>query len=252
MQDGITKANQEIVSPYDETVEYPGTVESIILSKAIADGLARIGSEYRVNPLYSYEREVTVCRNRWCSSGAFVNPGMDPAILNGTVGQYSSYTRDLRTLPWTDEDQLLQSFAEPANVDDVWTKISFPVKRYGYAWSFDTVTIKIATAVLMLHALIIIIHSCVLLFTGRSYAYASSLGELVALAFNSRPPAALRSTSVAIGKGASWARSTAVRESHGQEKDGVDRLQLVVDEGLHTGVENGLLHRRPVAGKRYR
>lgn len=120
-----------------------------------------------------------------------MGPGLNPAILNGTVGPYRSYTEDLSNLPWTDGDQLLQSFAEPANVDDVWTRISFPVKRYGYAWSFNTVTIKVATAVLLLHAVIILVHSCVLLFTGRTYAYASSLGELVALAFSSQPPASL-------------------------------------------------------------
>lgn len=45
---------------------------------------------------------------------------------------------------------------------------------------------------------------------------------------------------MAIGKGASWSRPTAVRESHGEEKDGVERLQLVGGEGLHEGVGNRL------------
>lgn len=64
MQNEITKVNQEIVSLYDQTVKYSGTTESIILFKVIVDDLTRIDSEYRVNSLYSYEREVTVCRNR--------------------------------------------------------------------------------------------------------------------------------------------------------------------------------------------
>ncbi len=251
MQNEITKVNQEIVSLYDQTVKYSGTTKSIILFKAIVDDLTRIDSEYRVNSLYSYEHEVTVCRNRWCSSEAFVNSEMNSAILNETVRQYRSYTDDLRTLSWTNEDQLLQSFVKPSNVDDVWTKIFFSVKRYDYAWSFDIVIIKIATTILMLHALIIIMHSCVLLFTGRFYVYASSLEKLATLTFNSWSSVALRSTSMIIDKDASWARSTAVRESHEQKKNDVDYLQLVVDASLHTDVENELLHRRSITGKRY-
>lgn len=252
MQNEIAKVNQEIVSFYDQTVQYSGTTESIILFKVIVDDLTRIDDEYRVNSLYSYEREVTVCRNRWCSSEAFVNSEINSAILNETVRQYRSYTDDLRTLSWTNEDQLLQSFVELANVNDVWTKIFFSVKRYDYAWSFDIVIIKIATMILMLHALIIIMHSCVLLFTDRFYVYASSLEKLVTLTFNSRSSVILRSTSMIINKDASWTRSTAVRESHEQKKNDVDHLQLVVDENLHTDVENELLHRRLIAGKRYK
>lgn len=64
MQNEIAKVNQEIVSFYDQTVQYSGTIESIILFKVIIDDLTRIDDEYRVNSLYSYEREVTVCCNR--------------------------------------------------------------------------------------------------------------------------------------------------------------------------------------------
>lgn len=251
LQDGAAKAGPDPMGDFAPALNFPSSVQAVILSKAVADGLSRIGAEYRVNPLVSSARNVTVCRNEWCSSGIFVNPPIGPGILNGTVANWNDYFEDFSYGDWPDDEQILHSFSEPENVDSVWTRVSFPVKRYGYAWSSNTVTVKVATAVLMLHVLVIGIHCCFLLITGLSYSYASSLGELIALALNSRPPTVLKSASVAIVKSASWTRPTAVRETPGRQEDAVDRLELVADEDIGESVEKGSLHRRLVAGKRY-
>jgi len=239
INDGMRKYKEQELG-----LAWPAYGQSVMLSKAVADGLARIGSEYRVN--YVVNRETTICRKGWCSRGPFLNPPLGPSILNGTVAEYDTYYP--RLLP-NNTGQILESFPEPADIGDVWTRISFPVKRYGYGWGFGTVTIKVATAVLILHAAIIIIHSCILIFTGRSYSYASSLGELLALAFNSKPPATFKSTSVGISQGSTWARSTAVREDYWKEHE-ADRLKLVVED-LHKGAEKESLYRRPIVGKRH-
>lgn len=228
-----------------------GIVQSIILSKAFADGIARIGAEYRVHPLMPKHRNVTVCRNKWCSSGPYINPGIEPKVLNFTWDEWREKSSELTYGQWQEGAQLFQSYPEPDDLATQWTQLSFPMKRYGYAWSFSTKTVKVATVVLMLHTLIIAIHCFHLLFVGRSYNFASSLGDLIALALNSHPPAALSSTSVAIKKDSNWARRTAVRELQGLEKDKVDRLELVADEDGINSVGDGFLHRRVITGKRY-
>ena len=252
LNDGAEVARQQGRS-YDASLLSQNITYSVMLSKAFADGLSRIGAEYRVNPLFTSQRNITICRHQWCSSGTFDAATIGgPRIFNGTWEEWDGYTTDLNYGARQGDQQLLHSYPKPDDADTVWTRISFPRMRYGYAWSFDTVTVKVATAVLMSHTLIIVLHCCFILYTGRSYNFASSLGDLLALALNSRPPAALESTSVGVNKGKSWARTTAVREFQSLEKDGVDRLEIVANESGTTELGDGDLHRRVIAGKRYR
>lgn len=251
LQDGADEAHKQGGERFDGTNIYGGIIQSIILSKAFAEGIARIGAEFRVHPLTPDQRNITVCRSKWCSSGPYLNPGTKPKIFNGTWSEWRDYAPELGYGQWQEGLQLFRTYPQPDDVATAWTRLSFPMKRYGYAWSFSTKTVKAATAILMLHTFIIAIHCCYLLFTGRSYNFASSLGDLVALALNSQAPAALKSASVASDKGASWARQTTVREYQGREKDGIDRLELVTNEDGVKSLEDGSLHRRIVAGKRY-
>ena len=106
----------------------------------------------------------------------------------------------------------LYSFSEPVDIEYIWTRISLPMKRYGYGWIYPTVTTKVAVALLVLHATVILVHCCVLVYTGISYSFAGSIGELMALTLNSKPPAMLEAASAEVSNGSTWARSTAVRE----------------------------------------
>ena len=249
LRDGAAKAPDN--AGYDVTIgKVSGIMEATLLSKAIADGLSRIGAEYRVNPLRGIERNATMCHNGWCSSGPFAIAQSRPTILNSTYSEGREFLGDFAYIDM-DESTMLHSFPEPEDASSVWTRVSFPLSHYGYAWSFNTKTVKIATANLMLHALIIVIHCCFLLVSGRSYFYASSLGDLIALALNSTPPAAMESASVAIRKGASWTRPTAVRETRRRGDMGIDRVEIVTDDDVGESVEKDPLHRRLVPGKRY-
>lgn len=198
---------------------------SQIISSAVADGLARIGSEFRVDS--SRKGTVVACYHGWCSHYLLKE------------------SHDL------DEDDALDTFPEPADIETKWTRVSFPVNRYGYGWKYNTVTAKVATAFLILHAIVILIHCCVLIYTGTTYSFASSIGELTALALNSKPPATLKATSAGISSRSTWTRSTAVREVRGNGYQ-PDRLEIAIDEGLHKCVEDDESpYQRPVAGKSY-
>lgn len=252
LQDGTGQADQQIQKPYDGTNESFIFGQSNILARAIADGIARIGAEYSLDPLDSNGANVTVCRNQWCSNGPYHIGPLGPEIFNGTSSDWPEYASELSYgNSGVSDYQFLHSYREPNDIATSWTRITFPIKNYGYAWSLEPTTVKIATAILMLHTLIIIIHCCYLILTGRCYSFASSLGDLLALALNSRQPDAFKSASVAIGRSTSWSRPISVRESQGREKDTVDRLELIADAHGVKSVEDASLHRRPVAGKRY-
>ncbi|KAL9041907.1 MAG: hypothetical protein Q9214_003949, partial [Letrouitia sp. 1 TL-2023] len=195
---------------------FPGFGHALMLSTAITNGLAAIGLEFAHN--------ITACRKGWCSQGPFYTRNSGYIIFNGTEAEgfeACSYSQSLSTYPAKDlegADQLLQSFREPSQREkerQQWTRVSFPVFKYGYGWSFDPVTVRVAAAVLVLHAVVVIMHVAYVLFSGRAYTYAGSLGELLALALESRPPPAevfrppMSSSARKTGEGKVWNRRTA-------------------------------------------
>ena len=234
-----------------------------ILSMAVADGLARIGAEYNVNygvstlfqgadtqAYNTYNSTITLCRNGWCSQGSLIDDLRGPAILNGTVERFREYFPALGYGYFNTSQQLLHSFPEPADIATSWTQVSFPVKRYGYGWGFDTVAVKIATAILILHAVAVIAHCCYIMYSGLKYSFIDSLGDLVALALVSEPPVPFQATSVGVARGSTWSQSTAIREVGGKEF-GASKLALVVGEDPRNPSEKTFSHRRPVVGRAY-
>lgn len=243
----------------------PVDVQSKILSMAVADGLARIGAEYNVNNGVSPVLEggsdsqgydtmanmITICRRGWCSQGYFVDNLLGPAILNGTVSDFSAYYQELDYTFWQNvTGNILHSFPKPADIATSWTRVSFPVHRYGYGWNFNTVGVKVATAILILHAVIIIVHCSLLVYSGFTYSFIGSLGDLVALALVSEPPSTLRSTSVGIARNSTWSQPTTVREV-GEKEYGASRLALTVGGDDKTTDEKAIVRRRPVVGRGY-
>ena len=207
-----------------------------MLSVAVSNGLAAIGLEF--------SRNVTACRSDWCSQGPYYSKTWQYVIINGTGKEgfdSCDYSSGLQTYPAKDPDDpahLLQSFKEPPKAfrDAQWTQLSFPVFKYGYGWGFSSITVKLATALLILHALIIVLHVGHSLFSGVSYHYASSLAELVALALESDPAASDCGyvDSVMRGKRAIWDRKTMIRQVVAEapgDQHAVEKIELVVADG---------------------
>lgn len=143
--------------------------------------------------------------------------------------------------------QEVKSFPQPANVEQEWTRISFPIKRFGYGWGLNTTLVKVAAAILILHAVMILLHCINLILTGQRYSYASSVKELITLAMNSRPSKALDSGQSIFGR--PWAQKTVVREELGAP-DGMTRYEIVVGEGEVEGSDE-VARSRVVEGRTY-
>lgn len=194
---------------------------------------------------------ITLCRKGWCSQGYFVDNALGPAILNGTVNDFSASYEMLSHGFWANvTGNILHSFPEPADIGTSWTQVSFPVHRYGYGWGFDTVAVKVATAVLILHAVIIIAHCCLFIYNGVAYSFIGSLGDLVALALILKPPSTFSCTSVGIARRSTWSQPTTVKEV-GAKDYGISRLALVLGGDLEATDEKAISHRRPQIGRGY-
>lgn len=122
------------------------------------------------------------------------------------------------------------------------TEFTFEFQRYGYAWSFRTVTVRLAAAVLLLQALLAIGHLALLLWTGWSSNSWKSPGELVALALRKDTSTTLRNAGAGIERKETWRGTIYARTA---ELD-PDAVELVIDE--HEGVVIGT---RLKAGKKY-
>ena len=192
---------------------------NLILSTVIANGLASIGTEYLQN--------VAICKGEQCSQG-LVNISQ-VLIFDGTEDESNECGLGGIESNASVYSQLSQYLRDPGGEarNSQWTEISFPIFKYGYGWSFTPSTVKSATVILLLHALIVIIHVCYVLFAGLSYSFADDIAELLALALESKPPEIFNTSKLPKCRDRIWTRSTMVRQA---EEDG--RLELVVDEGL--------------------
>ena len=165
-------------------------------------------------------------------------------VERGRRGDYEAYTSNFATTAFARDAPLLpRSFPKPDNADEIWTRLHFPVKRYGYGWDFRTKTIKIATAVFVVHAAVILVHAAYFVFSGRSYTFAGDFADLLVLALRSRSTEALGATGVRAGNSGSWRKVTrVVVEDEEDEKEEVVRgkkdlrgggggLEIIVEDG---------------------
>ena len=206
----------------------PSFGHGLLLSTAVANGLASIGMEYT--------RSVAICQRERCSQ-ALVSD-YRPLIFNGTSEEYHP-CKSLDYIDWSNSGvptELSRDFKDPGEDvrDSQWTEISFPRFRYGYGWGFAPSTVKFAAVILLLHALIVLVHVCYVLVAGLSYDFGDDIAELLALALESKPPEVFNTSKMPKSPDGVWTRSTMVRQA---EEDG--RLELVVDKGLKNwrGVE---------------
>ena len=160
---------------------------------------------------------MVACRGGQCIQGPYYDERDGYVIYNGTnretvtdCGLAGLEIFENSTLA----SQPMFSFEEPTRAvrDSEWTELSFPVCSYGYGGGVNAVTIRIAAAVLVLHACIIVIHVAYMLVQGKEYSYMNSFAELLVLAMKSRPSEVPTPRSLGWGgRSKAWDRKIAVR-----------------------------------------
>ncbi len=120
--------------------------------------------------------------------------------------------------PWRPGNSIasltLPDFRDPTR----FTELYMPVWRYGYGFGFPSggnggITLYLATAVLLLHALLALVHMAILLSSGRSSSAWGSVGEMLVLALNSRGSARLQNTCAGVGESKTWGMKVQIRET---------------------------------------
>lgn len=170
-------------------------IVSQLLSKVLTDGLSRIGSDYGIISKFYWEEgryttavgKGAICCKGWCSEGNITGHDF-PTFINGT---WEGLNNAEGTAPFghNSSEQLMRSFPRLSNIDAIWTRVSFPIRRYGYSYSMSGVTVKVAAAILIFHALITVGHTLyVIVFDATTYNFSSSLGELIILAMGKAVP----------------------------------------------------------------
>jgi hypothetical protein len=81
-----------------------------------------------------------------------------------------------------------------------WTQLRMETHVNGYAYSFDSITTKIAITILMPHASLAVCHSIYEMMPGLSSSSWDSVAELLAIAMNSSPSKALQDTCARISQ----------------------------------------------------
>jgi hypothetical protein len=125
-------------------------------------------------------------------------------------GQLNQYDEDMTTTAWTSLDSL---FCQQVRV-----------QKPGYGYNSEDKTVKLSMAVITLYSLIAIIYLGITCISGRTSASWDSVGELLMLGLNSRPPTFLGRTSAGVSTLNTYRQHVRVMVN---EDDG---LELVFDE----------------------
>lgn len=228
-----------------------------LLSVSLADGLSRIGSEYRVrlddgetipwNRLDS--RNVTVCSNKWYSQGpSFYFFFGQHMIFNWTYEQLGQFTNSYSIKNnFGKTGPVMESFPEPENVDQVWTRVDLQLKRYGYGYGFESASVITAAVILVLEGVVILIHCLVLVIHGKVFNFMDTLGDLTALCLGSGTDRNPRGSSVKINS-KTWWQPVSLRAA--DSADGTSRLELCVGTGTEDS-RAGVKLSRVKTGERY-
>jgi hypothetical protein len=169
---------------------------SQLLAKSIANGLSRIGAQYAADRFMGAisENELTTCDDKtgWCSQGPWMADYTMPlaVIANMSRSELAHDASRGGDDSWYNDHSPRRSFPKPANADAEWTRISFPVRRYGYAYAFQGITMYLSVALLCLHAAIVLAHVMYrVAFDCQTFDFGGSLGSLLVLAMGDKAPA---------------------------------------------------------------
>jgi hypothetical protein len=173
---------------------YLAATVSQLLAKSIANSLSRIGAQYaadRFNETFS-TNELMICneKTRWCSGGPWIASRYMPLAVTANASRYdASRVLSIGYTSETDTTPLMRSFPKPVDANENWTRINIPVRRYGYAYSFQGVTTYLSVALLLLHAAMVVVHVIYRVFIDKkTFEFGGSLGSLLLLAMGDKAP----------------------------------------------------------------
>lgn len=179
--------------PADQYMQLIAITFSRILSMAVVDGLALLGSE--------------------------IEPGFVTKYPNGTLKMSSPVTNLVSRLDGTDDE--LQD----------WLKLDFGVQRFGYGYSWNqSPTVRFGITVLLVYAalatgfILYVLHRTLIRREWTSGSW-GNMGELLALAVNSTPSRRIQNTCAGITRRPTWRQIVSIRESHNTQ-----HLELVFRE----------------------
>jgi hypothetical protein len=188
-------SSNSAVAPFDSSYQFLEATISQLLAKSIANALSRIGVEYAADHFRSATslKEIMHCneKTRWCSQGPWYTRLTMPhaVIINSTYEAAYSYDRAENPFGLSSDSPILRSFPKPADADKIWTRISFPIHKYGYAYAFEGVTTYLAVALLCFHAAIVLVHIVYrVALDCQMFDFGESLGNLLILALGDRAP----------------------------------------------------------------
>jgi hypothetical protein len=132
----------------------------------------------------------------------------------------------------------MRSIAKFANTEEIWTHVSIPVRKYGYAYSFEGISTYLAVALLCFHAAIVLVHVIYrIAFDCQTFEFGDSLGSLLMLAMGDRAPSGggMWKQRVAVVPTGNAAERIPLKleveatEGQGTELEHVEELELLVD-----------------------
>ncbi|KAL8768503.1 MAG: hypothetical protein Q9209_005294 [Squamulea sp. 1 TL-2023] len=180
----------------------PGILATL-LSMHLADGLSRVNSGF---PTVLYHR------------GEFPDGQGGTGTVKGVIKNMDNRNIERWLGMPLDSGRLGELYADQARSTNAShnTEVIWKVKRYGYGWGFDIgVTVILATAILLLHVLMAMVH-LIFMLGGRwgVATFCKSPSEMVVLGLESREQGVeglLANTSAGINEGKTWGKMVKVR-----------------------------------------
>jgi hypothetical protein len=237
LQNSMNFEQIRIDPSWAQALNVPMSNSSLTTIESLINVLISVTTEYRLEG-------TQFLRLIEAALGLVVTNGLSRIGWDDKFAYIESKTSSLVTL--TNNGTLFNIAPIPATLPD-WLALDLSISHYGYSYSTSTVTVKIAIAVLLLHAVVAVIHAIVVcvprhVWTSESW---SSVGQLLALALNSRPNREnLPNSCAGVDLAQTWRQSVKIREVEDEN------LEMLV--GHEPGGESTLsVYDKPKPGKVY-
>lgn len=184
-------------------------------------------SLYMTDALAQYQNHFTQYRAVMSSDGQYP----DPDVVALPITEMAAASIENNTSAY---NATLGLGPPPNFLDDTkYTEILISVKRYGYGYGMNAITMRLAAAVLLLHVLVAVIHTAIVVYNGWHSNAWGSLGDVIALALSSKPAEQFHGASAGMTTKEVWDETVRVRKKPG------DRMELVM--GADEDVDSGLV-----------
>ncbi|KAL8879250.1 MAG: hypothetical protein Q9198_003104, partial [Flavoplaca austrocitrina] len=115
---------------------------------------------------------------------------------------------------WWPQDK---SFIDYAH-EQGWAELEFAIARYGYGWGFQGKTVKLATAALVLQALIGTVYLGLIISGIWKPSSWATMGEMLIFAINSSPSTVLRTAATPVDK-YTWRHTVKIRQLENKRRE---------------------------------